>query len=108
MMVVELMMCISDFCIRNFSFSARKRERSYVGEFMSLTTDMRGLSGLCIFGRPYKLGGRGFVGFNVNLILLRKLLFSIRVLVFCANVFVGSLSSFVYALSDRRVFTFFL
>jgi len=81
---VELMTCVPDFPIRGFSSSARKRERSYVGEFMALTIGLRELSGLCIFGRPYSLGGRGFVSFNVNLILLGKLLFSIRVLVFCA------------------------
>jgi len=34
---VELMMCVPDFPIRDFSFSARKRKRSYVGEFMALT-----------------------------------------------------------------------
>jgi len=87
---VELMMCVRIF-LRDFSSSARKRERSYVGEFMALTIGLKGLSGLCIFGRPYSFGGRGFVGFNVNLILFGILLFSIRVLVFCAIVFVGSL-----------------
>jgi len=72
---VELIMCVPDFPTRGFSSSARKRERSYIGEFTALTIDLRGLSGLCIFGRPYSLGGRGFVGFNVNIILLEKLLF---------------------------------
>jgi len=36
---------------------------------MALTIGLRGLSGLCNFGRPYSLSGRGYVGFNVNLIL---------------------------------------
>jgi len=59
------------------SFWARKRERSCVGEFMALTINLRGILDLCIFGRPYNLGGREFVGFNVDLIL-EMLLFSIR------------------------------
>jgi len=100
------MMCVPDFPIRGFNPSARKRERSYVGKFIALTIGLRRLSGLCIFGRPYSLGGKGFVGFNVNLILLGKFLFSLRVLVFCE--IVGSLSSLVYGLSRRRVFIFFL
>jgi len=66
---VELMICVLDFPIRSFSSSARKRERSYVAEFMALTIDLRRLSGLCIFGRPYGLSRRGFVGFNVNLLV---------------------------------------
>jgi len=49
---------------------------------------------VCVFLAD-SLDGRGFVGFNVNLIMLGMLLFSIRVLVFCAIVFVGSLSSLV-------------
>jgi len=102
---VELMMCVPDFPIRDFSSSARKRERSYV---YGANNWSERIIGLCIFGRPYSLSGRGFVGFNVNLILLRKLLFSVRVLVFCAIMFVGSLSSLAYALSRRRVFIFFL
>jgi len=76
---IELMMCVLDFTIRGFSSLARKRERLYVGEFMALTIGLRGLSGLCIFGRPYSLGEREFVGLNVNLILLGKLLFFIKV-----------------------------
>jgi len=78
MKFVELIMYVSDFPIRGFSFSTKKSERSYVGEFTALTIGLKGLSGLCIlciFGRPYSLDGRGFVGFNVNLILLGKLLF---------------------------------
>ena len=38
------------------------------------------------------LSGRGFVDFNVDLVLLGMLLFSIRILVFCAIVLVGFLS----------------
>jgi len=57
---VELMMCVSDFLIIGFNSSARKRVRSYVGEFMALTNGLRGLSGLCIFDRPYSFGGREF------------------------------------------------
>jgi len=34
---VELMMCVPDFPIRGFSSWARKRKKSYVGEFMVLT-----------------------------------------------------------------------
>jgi len=70
---------------------------------MTLTIGLKGLSSLCIFSRPYSLGGKRFVDFNVNLILLEKLLFSIRVLVFCAIVFIGSLSSLVY--SDAFLYT---
>ena len=61
---------------------------------------------LCTFGSSYSLGGRGFVDFNVDLILLGMLLFFIRMLVFCAIV-VGSLSSFLYVLSKRKFFIFF-
>jgi len=85
---VELKMCVPDFSIRGFSSSARKRERSYVGDFMALTIGLRG-SDLCIFGRPYSLGGKEFVGFNVNLILLGKLLFSIRVWFFARLCLLG-------------------
>ena len=46
------------------------------------------------------------IGFSVDLVLLRMLLFSTRILVFCAIV-VGSLSSFLYVLSKRRFFIFF-
>jgi len=34
---------------------------------LALTIDLRGLSDLCIFNRPYSLGRGGFVGFNVNI-----------------------------------------
>jgi len=60
---------------------------------MALTIGLRGMLALCIFGRPYSLGGREFLGFNVVLIMLEMLLFSIRVLVFCAIVSIGSLLS---------------
>ena len=63
---------------------------------------------LCTFSSPYSLGGRGFVSFNIDLILLGMLLFSIRILVFYVIVLVGFLSSFLYALSERRFFIFFL
>jgi len=99
-------MCVPDFSIRGFSSSVRKREKSYVGEFNALTI-WEGYRD-CVF-LTYSLGGRGFVGFNVNLILLGMLFFFYsRVLVFCAIVFVGSLSSLVYILFRRRVFIFFL
>jgi len=55
------MMCVSDFPMRDFSSWARKRDRSYVGEFIALTIDLRGLLSLCIFDRLYSLGrGCGF------------------------------------------------
>jgi len=47
MKFVELMMCVPDFPMRDFSFWARKREKSYIGEFMALKIweDYRG----CVF-----------------------------------------------------------
>ena len=60
---------------------------------MALTISLRGMFGLCTFGSPCSLGGRGFVSFNVDLVLLGMLLFSTRILVFCAIVLVGSSSS---------------
>jgi len=62
---------------------------------------------LCIFGRPYSLSGKEFMGFNVDLILEMLLCF-IRVLVgLCAIMFIGFLLSLVYALSRKRIFIFF-
>ena len=58
-------MCDSVFPVRGCSVFARKRDRLNVGDFMALTIGLRGTLGLCIFGSPYSLGGRGFVGFNV-------------------------------------------
>ena len=86
----------------------RKRDKLYVGECMALTIGLRGIFGLCIFDSPYSLGERGFIGFNVDLVLLGMLLFSIKILMFCAIVLVRSLSNFLYALSERRFFIFFL
>ena len=106
---VELVMCDSDFSMRGCSVCARKRDKLY-GEYMALRSmaiGLRGMFGLCTFDSPYNLDGRGFVGFNVDLVLLGMLLFSSRILVFCTIVLVGSLSSFLYALSERR-FLFFL
>jgi len=58
------------------SFWARKHERSYVGEFMALTINLRGILNLCVFGRvSYSLAGRGFKDFNIDLILPEMLLF---------------------------------
>jgi len=102
---IELIICVLDFPMRHCSSFARKRERSYVGEFRALTIGLRGMLALCIFGRPYNLGGRGFLGFNVVLIMLEMLLFSIRILVSCAIVAVGSLLSLVYVLFTSRVTT---
>ena len=63
----------------------------------------KGMFGLCIFDtQPYSLGGRGFVGFNIDLVLLEML-----ILVFCAIVLVGSLLSFLYTLPERRFLIFF-
>ena len=97
-----------------FGFSSQgsvwawKRDKLYVGECIALTISLRGMFGLCIFDSPYSLDGRRFVGFNVDLVLLGMLLFSIRILVFCAIVLVESLSIFLYILSERRFFIFFL
>ena len=91
---------------RGCSVCAKKRDKLYVGECMALTIGLRGMFGLCTFDSPYNLSGRGFVDFD--LILLGMLFFSTRILVFCAIVLDGSLSSFLYALSERRFFTFFL
>jgi len=65
---------------------------------MSLTIGLSGMFGLCTFGSPYSLGGRGYVGFDVDIVLLGMLLFFNRILVFCAIVLVGSLPSFSYVL----------
>jgi len=54
---------------------ARKRDKLYVGECMALTICLRRIFGLCTFGNPYSLGGRRFVSFNVNLVLLGMLFF---------------------------------
>ena len=70
---------------------------------MALTISLRGMFGFCTFGCH---GGRRFVDFNVDLILLGMSLFS--TLVFCAIVLVGSLLSFLYTLSERKFFIFFL
>ena len=51
----------------------RKRDKLYVGECMALTIGLRGIFGLCIFDSPYSLGERGFIGFNVDLVLLGML-----------------------------------
>jgi len=89
---IELVMCDSDFPVRSCSVYAKKRDKLYVGECMTLTIGLSGMFCLCTFGNPYSLGGKGFVDFNVDLVLLGMLLFSIRILVFCAIVLVGSLS----------------
>jgi len=106
---VELVMCDSDFPVRSCSVCARKRNKLYVGECMALTIGLSEMFGLCTFGSPYSFGGRGYVGFNVDLVLLGMLLSSTRILVFCAIVLVGSLSSFLYGLSERRfLYLFFM
>jgi len=45
------------------------------------------------FRSPYNFDGRGFVGFNVDLVLLRMLHFSTRIL-FCANVYLDLCEAF--------------
>ena len=62
---VELVMCDSDFLVRDCNVCAKKRDKLYVGECMALTIGLRGMFGLCTFSNPFSLGGRGFVGFNV-------------------------------------------
>jgi len=42
---------------------------------MALTIGLRGKFSLCTFGSPHNLGGKKFVSFNVDLVLLRMLLF---------------------------------
>ena len=59
-----------------------------------MANNLSRMFGLCTFGSPYSLGGRGYVGFDVDIVLLGMLLFFNRILVFCAIVLVGSLSSF--------------
>ena len=75
---------------------------------MALTISLRRMFDLCTFSSPYSLDERGFVGFNIDLILLGMLLFSTRILVFYAIVLVGFLSNFLYALSEKTFFIFFL
>lgn len=72
---VELVMCDSVFPVRGCNVFARKRDRLNVGDFMALTIGLKGTLSLCIFGSPYSLGGRGFVGFNVFLVSFGMLLF---------------------------------
>jgi len=103
---VELVMCDSNFPVRGCSICARKRDKLYIGKCMALTISLSGLFSLCTFGSPYSLGGRG-MGFNVDLVLQGMLLFSTRK-AFCAIVLVGSLLSFLYALSEKWFFIFFL
>jgi len=55
-----------------------------------MANNLSRMFGLCTFGSPYNFGGRGYVGFSVDLVLLGMLLFSTRILVFCAIVLVGS------------------
>ena len=69
---------------------------------VALTIDLKGMFGLCTFSSSYSLGERGFVGFNVDLILLEMLFFSIRILVSCTIVLNGSLSSFFCMLCPRE------
>ena len=99
-------MCDSDFPVRGCSVCARKWDKLHVGE--ALTIGLRRMFGLYTFDSSCSFGGKGFVGFNVDLVLLGMFVFSTRILVFCAIVLVGSLSSFLYALSERRFFIFFL
>jgi len=72
---------------------------------VALTIGLSGMFGLC---SSYSLDGRGYIDFNVDLVLLGMLLFFTRILVFCAIILLGSLSSFLYALSERRFFYLFL
>ena len=65
-------MCDSDFPVRGCSVCARKWDKLYIGECMALTFGLRGMFGLCTFG---SLDGRGFVGFNVDLVLLEMMFF---------------------------------
>ena len=103
---VSLVMCNSDFLI--MGCSARKRDKLYVGKCIVLTISLRWMFGLCTFDSLYSLDERGFVDFNIDLVLLGMLLFSIWILMFCAIVLIGSLLSFLYALSEKRFSIFFL
>jgi len=69
---------------------ARKQDKLYVGEFIDNRSEMD----VCVLliVRIVLVGE----DFNVDLILPGMLLFSTRILVFCAIVLVGSLSSFLY------------
>jgi len=82
---VELVDCDSDFLVRGCSVCTRKQDKLYVGECMSLTIDLRRVFGLCTFDSPYNLGGNGFVGFNVDLVLWECCFFSIKILMFCIS-----------------------
>jgi len=73
---------------------------------MTLTIGLSGMFDLCTFDSPYNLGGRGVIGFNVDLVLLGMLLFFTRILVFCAISWIF-VKLFVAALSERRFFIFF-
>jgi len=77
---------------------------------MALAIGLSRMFSLCTFGSPFSLGGRGFKRFNVNvdLVILGMLFFSIRILVFCAIVLVGSLSSFFVCFVREKVLHLFL
>ena len=75
---------------------------------MALTISLRRMFDLCTFSSPYSLDERGFVGFNVDLILLGMLLFSTRILVFYAIVLVGFLSNFLCFVRENVLHLFFI
>jgi len=63
---------------------------------MALTIGLRGKFSLCTFGSPYNLGGKKFVSFNVDLVLLRMLLFSLEFWCDCISwIFVKLLVYFI-------------
>ena len=68
-------MCDSNFLARGCSVCARKWDKLQVGKYMALIIGLKGMFGLSAFGSPYSLSGRGFVGFNVDLVLLEMMFF---------------------------------
>ena len=100
-------MCNSDFPAKGCSVCARKRDKLFVSKCIALTISLRWMFGLYTFDSLCSFDERGFVDFNIDLVLLGMLLFSIWILMFCAIVLIGSLLSFLYALSEKRFSIFF-
>jgi len=98
---VELVMCDSDFSMRDCTVCVRKRDKLYVEECMALTIGMSGIFDLLLI----VLAGKDFL---MLICFYWKCCFSPLGSWFCVIIFVEFLSSFLYALSKRRFFMFLL
>jgi len=95
------------FPMRGCSVCARKRDKLYIGECV-VTIGLRGIFDLCIFSSPYSLGGREFISFNFDLVLLGMLLFSTKILIFCVISWIKSLSRFCMLCPRESSSSFFI